>query len=108
MSTTEVTVIVLGILVLSYLSGMLGLGVAFAAVPFLSFFLSDLVNEVQPLSLLLNGVTAMVAAIGFALSGFIDWRKAIGLATTDSSDSSAWRSRPRISWGQMGTFPCQT
>ncbi len=41
MSTTEVTVIVLGILVLSYLSGMLGLGVAFAAVPFLSFFLSD-------------------------------------------------------------------
>lgn len=72
MSTTEITVIVLGILVLSYLSGMLGLGVAFAAVPFLSFFLSDLVNEVQPLSLLLNGATALVAAIGFALSGFID------------------------------------
>ena len=61
MSTTEITVIVLGILVLSYLSGMLGLGVAFAAVPFLSFFLSDLVNEVQPLSLLLNGATALVA-----------------------------------------------
>ncbi len=33
MSMTEVSVIVLGILVLSYLSGMLGLGVAFAAVP---------------------------------------------------------------------------
>jgi hypothetical protein len=80
MSTTGVIVIVIGILVLSYLSGMLGLGVAFAAVPFLSFFLSDLVNEVQPLSLLLNGATALVAAIGFALSGFIDWRKAIGLA----------------------------
>ena len=64
---------------MSVVSGMLGLGVAFAAVPFLAFFLDDLVDEVQPLSLLLNGVTAVVAAIGFALSGFIEWRKAIAL-----------------------------
>ena len=55
---TTTVVIVIGILILSVISGMLGLGVAFAAVPFLSFFLNDLVNEVQPLSLLLNGVTA--------------------------------------------------
>lgn len=77
----EAIVIVVGILILSVVSGMLGLGVAFAAVPFLAFFLDDLVNEVQPLSLLLNGVTALVATIGFALSGFVDWRKAIALAT---------------------------
>jgi uncharacterized membrane protein YfcA len=75
----DTTIMVLGILILSVVSGMLGLGVAFAAVPFLAFFLDDLVNEVQPLSLLLNGVTAVVAAIGFALSGFIEWRKAIAL-----------------------------
>ena len=80
MSATTITIIVLGILLLSFLSGMLGLGVAFAAVPFLSFFMSDLVNEVQPLALLLNGATALVAAIGFALSGYIDWRKAVTLA----------------------------
>lgn len=41
---------------------MLGLGVAFAAIPFLSFFYPGLVHEVQPLSLLLNGVTATFAA----------------------------------------------
>lgn len=80
MTTTILVVVVIGMLVLSVISGMLGLGVAFAAVPFLSFFLSDLVNEVQPLSLLLNGVTALVAAVGFAISGFIDWRKAMSLA----------------------------
>jgi hypothetical protein len=76
----EAVVIVVGILILSVVSGMLGLGVAFAAVPFLAFFLDDLVNEVQPLSLLLNGVTALVAAVGFAVSGFIDWPRAIALA----------------------------
>lgn len=42
------TLIVAGLLVLSVISGMLGLGVAFAAVPFLSLFMSDLVHEVQP------------------------------------------------------------
>jgi hypothetical protein len=38
------------------------------------------VHEVQPLSLLLNGVTAAFAAVGFAKSGFIDWPKALKLA----------------------------
>ncbi|WP_282703088.1 sulfite exporter TauE/SafE family protein [Streptomyces sp. CC219B] len=69
-----------GLLVLSVVSGMLGLGVAFAAVPFLGLFMSDLVNQVQPLSLLLNGITALFAAFGFARSGLIDWRRALGLA----------------------------
>jgi len=82
---TETVVIVVGILILSIVSGMLGLGVAFAAVPFLSLFMTDLVNEVQPLSLLLNGVTAAFAAWGFAKSGLIDWRKALTLAWTLSA-----------------------
>ncbi len=76
----ETLVIVVGLLILSLVSGMLGLGVAFAAVPFLSLFMTDLVHEVQPLSLLLNGITAGFAVVGFAKSGLIDWRKALTLA----------------------------
>ena len=73
-------IMVSGLAVLAILSGMLGLGVAFAAVPFLSFFLPDLINQVQPLTLLLNGLTALLATVGFAKSGFVDWKKAIMLA----------------------------
>ncbi len=69
-----------GLFVLSIVSGMLGLGVAFAAIPFLGLFLPDLVHQVQPLSLLLNGVTAFLATIGFSRSGYVDWRRAITLA----------------------------
>ena len=89
---TETVLIAFGILVLSIVSGMLGLGVAFAAVPFLSLFLTDLVHEVQPLSLLLNGVTAAFAAWGFARSGLIDWRKALTLAavTTVFAPLGSW------------------
>jgi len=89
---SETLIVVLGILVLSIVSGMLGLGVAFAAVPFLSLFMADLVNEVQPLSLLLNGITAAFAAVGFARSGLIDWRKALTLAavTTVFAPIGAW------------------
>ena len=42
----------LGLFVLALISGMLGLGVAFAAVPFLGFFFVYLVHQVQPISLL--------------------------------------------------------
>lgn len=73
-------IITIGLFVLAVISGMLGLGVAFAAIPFLSFFLPDLVHQVQPLSLLLNGITALFAVFGFAKSGYIVWKKAIGLA----------------------------
>ena len=69
-----------GLGVLSLASGMLGLGVAFAAVPFLGLFLHDLVHQVQPLSLLLNGITALFALFGFAESGLVMWRPAILLA----------------------------
>jgi hypothetical protein len=74
-------VMAVGLFVLSVASGMLGLGVAFAAVPFLGFFLPDLVHQVQPLSLLLNGVTALFAAFGFARSGLVAWRPALLLTS---------------------------
>ena len=76
----DTTIMAIGLAVLSVASGMLGLGVAFAAVPFLGLFLHDLVHEVQPLSLLLNGVTALFSLIGFARSGLVMWRPALLLA----------------------------
>lgn len=79
--TETLIVMAVGLFVLSIASGMLGLGVAFAAVPFLGFFLPDLVHQVQPLSLLLNGVTALFAAFGFARSGLVAWRPAILLTS---------------------------
>lgn len=82
----------IGLAVLSIASGMLGLGVAFAAVPFLGFFLHDLVHEVQPLSLVLNGITALFSLFGFARSGLVAWRPAILLAvvTTLVAPLGAW------------------
>ena len=73
-------IMIIGLTVLSLVSGMLGLGVAFSAIPFLGLFLPDLVHQVQPLSLLLNGITALTATFGFAKSGHMDWKKAITLA----------------------------
>lgn len=84
MDTSTVVLLVVGLLLLSTASGMLGLGVAFAAVPFLGFFLPDLVHQVQPLSLILNGVTAMFAAAGFARSGLVAWRPALLLTAIAS------------------------
>jgi uncharacterized membrane protein YfcA len=85
-------VIIIGLLILATISGMLGLGVAFAAVPFLGLFLPDLVHQVQPLSLLLNGITAMFSVFGFAKSSFVDWKKAILLSiiTTISAPAGAY------------------
>ncbi|HOJ50986.1 MAG TPA: sulfite exporter TauE/SafE family protein [Syntrophales bacterium] len=82
----------IGLGILSVVSGMLGLGVAFSAIPFLAFFLPDLIHQVQPLSLLLNGVTALFAVFGFAKSGLVDWKKALSLAviTTVSAPLGAW------------------
>ena len=68
-------IMTVGLAMLAVISGMLGLGVAFSAVPFLSLFLPDLVNQVQPLTLLLNGLTALFATFGFAKSGLVDWKK---------------------------------
>ncbi len=91
----DLWIMAIGLGVLAVLSGMLGLGVAFAAVPFLSLFLPDLVNQVQPLTLILNGLTALFATLGFARSGLVDWRKAIILAvvTTAAAPLGAWLTR---------------
>lgn len=73
-------IIIVGLGILSFVSGMLGLGVAFSAIPFLGLFMQDLVHQVHPLSLLLNGVTAFLVSLGFAKSGLVDWKKAIFLS----------------------------
>ena len=76
----ETSIMAIGLAALSVASGMLGLGVAFAAVPFLGLFLHDLVHQVQPLSLILNGVTALFSLFGFAQSRLVTWKPAILLA----------------------------
>lgn len=85
-------IMTVGLAILAAISGMLGLGVAFSAVPFLSLFLPDLVNQVQPLTLLLNGLTALFATFGFAKSGYVDWKKAVILSvvTTLSAPAGAY------------------
>ncbi|GAO01263.1 sulfite exporter TauE/SafE family protein [Anaeromyxobacter sp. PSR-1] len=95
--------LVAGLFVLSVLSGMLGLGVAFAAVPFLGIFLPDVVHQVQPLSLALNGLTAAASAIGFARSKLVDWRAALPLAVVTTVTAPlgaivAQRVDPRAVW----------
>ena len=67
------------IFVLSFFSGMLGLGVAFVSTPVLGLFGFDLKNVIMPWSLLLNGLTAISSAVAFARSKMVDWRTAIPL-----------------------------
>lgn len=82
MDVVPVAVIAGGLFALSVASGDAGPGgVAFAAVPFIGFFLPDLVHQVQPLSLFLNGITAMFAVFGFARSRLVDWRPALILTS---------------------------
>src|SRR5579872_5721202 len=103
MLSVTVTISV-GLFLLAVASGMLGLGVAFAAVPFLGLFLHDLVHEVQPLSLILNGVTAFFSLVGFARSGLVAWRPAILLAlvTTVAAPLGGYLAQivnPNYLWG---------
>lgn len=64
---------------LSFLSGMMGLGVAFIATPVLAMFGLDLKTEIMPMSLWLNGVTAISGAVAFARRRMVDWRTAVPL-----------------------------
>jgi len=64
---------------LSYISGMLGLGVAFISTPVLGLFGFDLKHIIMPWSLLLNGLTAISSAVAFSRSKMVDWRTAIPL-----------------------------
>jgi uncharacterized membrane protein YfcA len=64
---------------LSFLAGMMGLGVAFIATPVLGLFGFELKHEIMPLALWLNGITAIAGAITFARKGMVDWRTAVPL-----------------------------
>jgi uncharacterized membrane protein YfcA len=77
---------------LSFLSGMLGLGVAFIAIPVLGLFGYDLIDVIQPWALLLNGLTAISAAIAFWRKGMVDRRGALILVviTTVGAPLGVW------------------
>ncbi len=64
---------------LSFVAGMMGLGVAFIATPILGLFNYDLKHVIMPWSLWLNGLTAISGAIAFARAKMVDWRTAIPL-----------------------------
>jgi len=68
----------------SVISGMLGIGVAFAAIPILGIGNMDLINEIQPIALFLNGVTALFAAVSFARARYVHWPRALSLAAVAS------------------------
>jgi uncharacterized membrane protein YfcA len=72
--------ILLAIASMAVVSGMLGTGVAFAAIPILSLGGMDLVHEVQPIALFLNGVTALCSAISFWRAGYVDFGRSAKLA----------------------------
>lgn len=71
--------VALVILVLSFFSSMLGLGVAFIAIPVLGLFGLDLKHEIMPLALLLNGLTATSGALAYLRKKMVDLRTAIPL-----------------------------
>src|SRR5512134_736861 len=64
---------------LSFVAGMMGLGVAFIATPVLGLFGFDLKHVIMPWSLWLNGLTAIAGAITYARAKMVDWRTAIPL-----------------------------
>lgn len=64
---------------LSFISGMLGLGVAFISTPVLGLFGFDLKHIIMPWSLLLNGLTSISSAVAFTRSKMVDWRTAASL-----------------------------
>ncbi len=80
------------LLALSFLAGMMGLGVAFIATPVLGLFGFELKNVIMPWSLWLNGLTAISGAIAFARAKMVDWRTAIPLliVTTIFAPLGVW------------------
>lgn len=77
---------------LSFIAGMMGLGVAFIATPILGLFDYDLKHVIMPWSLWLNGLTAISGAIAFARAKMVDWRTAIPLLliTTAFAPLGVW------------------
>lgn len=77
---------------LSFLAGLLGLGVAFIATPVLGLFGYELKHVIMPWSLMLNGLTAIAGAVTFARAKMVDWRTAIPLLiiTTLVAPAGVW------------------
>jgi uncharacterized membrane protein YfcA len=77
---------------LSFVAGMLGLGVAFIATPVLGLFGFDLKHVIMPWSLWLNGLTAISGAAAFARARMVDWRTAVPLlvVTTAVAPLGVW------------------
>ena len=77
---------------LSFLAGMLGLGVAFIATPVLGLFGYELKHVIMPWSLMLNGLTAIAGAVTFARARMVDWRTAVPLLiiTTLAAPAGVW------------------
>lgn len=65
--------------ILSFLAGMMGLGVAFIATPVLGLFGFELKHVIMPWSLWLNGLTAISGAVAFVRAKMVDWQTAIPL-----------------------------
>jgi uncharacterized protein len=65
--------------ILSFMGGMMGLGVAFIATPVLGLFNYELKHVIMPWSLWLNGLTAISGAVAFARAKMVDWRTALPL-----------------------------
>ncbi len=65
--------------VLSFVAGMMGLGVAFIATPVLGLFGFELKHVIMPWSLWLNGITAISTAVALARAKLVDWRTAVPL-----------------------------
>jgi hypothetical protein len=72
-------IIALTLFILSFVAGMMGLGVAFIATPVLGLFGFELKHVIMPWSLWLNGLTAISGAVAFARAKMVDWRTAIPL-----------------------------
>ncbi len=85
-------VIPIVLFVLSFLAGMMGLGVAFISTPSLGLFGFDLKHVIMPWSLWLNGLTALAGAITYARAKMVDWRTAIPLLiiTTGVAPLGVW------------------
>lgn len=71
------SILILGMAIFSALAGMQGLGIGFVVLPFLALFTLDFVTQVQPLILLLNGLTAFLILITLKSNHELDNKKTL-------------------------------
>ncbi|MGB9113598.1 MAG: sulfite exporter TauE/SafE family protein [Acidimicrobiales bacterium] len=66
--------------VLSFISGMLGIGAALVVAPVLALYGYALKDVIQPWVLFLNGATALSASVGFVRARLVDYRTTAPIA----------------------------